>query len=66
LETERPCNFSNISFFTFQYDLEKLKNICESSLIENLGVETVIPTLIVAEQNSVSLLKKIAMDFMKG
>jgi hypothetical protein len=53
-------------FLTFQYDLEKLKNICESSLIENLGVETVIPTLIVAEQNSVPLLKKIAMDFMKG
>jgi hypothetical protein len=56
---------SNSLFSNFQYDLEKLKNICESSLIENLGVDTVIPTLIVAEQNSVPLLKKVAMNFMK-
>jgi hypothetical protein len=45
--------------------LEKLKNICEFSLIENMEVETAIQTLIMANENSVPLLKKVAIDFMK-
>ncbi|KAF5834295.1 hypothetical protein DUNSADRAFT_9118 [Dunaliella salina] len=47
-----------------QYQLTRLRRICERRLCETVNVETVATTLTLAEQNHAEDLKKVCLDFV--
>eukprot|EP00798_Chlamydomonas_sp_ICE-L_P022692 gene22692-29846_t len=47
-----------------QYQLVRLRKICERRLCESVDVETVATTLALAEQNHAEELKKVCLDFV--
>ena len=70
------CQFTacGILFFTnffclylcfFQYDLDRLKVMCEEALCSNLTVDNVCDILILADMHSATQLKAQALDFIK-
>ena len=57
--------FSRVFFFIlFQYDLERLKVMCEEALCSNLSVETAADVLILADMHSANQLKAHAIDYI--
>lgn len=56
-----------VQFFIFsvlQYDLERLKVMCEEALCSNLSVETAAEVLILADMHSANQLKAHAIDYI--
>ena len=51
-------------FSTLQYDLKRLKVMCEESLCSNLSVDNVADTVILADLHSAHQLKDMAIDFI--
>ena len=51
--------------FNFQYDLDRLKVMCEEALCSNLTVDNVCDILILADMHSATQLKAQALDFIK-
>ncbi len=47
-----------------QYDLERLKVMCEEALCSNLSVETAAEVLILADMHSANQLKAHAIDYI--
>ncbi|XP_033212144.1 speckle-type POZ protein-like [Belonocnema kinseyi] len=60
----KPAEASPLFFAAHKYDLEKLKNICIKSLYENLSIENVIQTLLLADLYSLGKLRESAMKFL--
>lgn len=48
-----------------QYDLDRLKVMCEEALCSNLTVDNVCDILILADMHSATQLKAQALDFIK-
>lgn len=51
-------------FFCLQYDLDRLKVMCEEALCSNLTVDNVCDVLILADMHSATQLKAQALDFI--
>ena len=50
--------------FCLQYDLDRLKVMCEEALCSNLTVDNVCDVLILADMHSATQLKAQALDFI--
>ncbi|XP_061386077.1 speckle-type POZ protein-like [Musca vetustissima] len=48
-----------------KYDVEQLKGLCESVLNKEISNETVLPTLVLADQHSADVLKKRCFHYIK-
>ena len=57
--------FSASTYVLFQYDLDRLKVMCEEALCSNLTVDNVCDILILADMHSATQLKAQALDFIK-
>lgn len=57
--------FSVSTYVLFQYDLDRLKVMCEEALCSNLTVDNVCDILILADMHSATQLKAQALDFIK-
>lgn len=55
---------SNFCFVSSQYDLERLKVLCEESLCNNLTVDNSAEVLTLADMHSAVQLKAYALDFI--
>ena len=51
-------------FLYFQYQLERLKLMCEEALCSNLTVENAADTLILADLHSAEHLKEMCINFI--
>lgn len=47
-----------------KYALDRLKALCEESLCNNMDIDNVVDTLVLADLHSASQLKSQAMDFI--
>ena len=50
----------------FKYALDRLKALCEESLCNNLDIENVVDTLVLADLHSANQLKSQTMDFINA
>lgn len=54
----------SVFFFILQYDLGRLKIMCEEALCTNLSIENAADILILADLHSAEQLKAQAIDYI--
>ena len=58
------CTYVHVYYSCPQYNIERLKLMCEESLCNNLTEETAADTLVLADLHCAEKLKSITIDYI--